>query len=152
VAGADSPRIVCIRVTIDPKSLSDILDFLQVARDRRVKIAEDVAFESVKALHSLHQIRYQALRLNMYRASTRFSKIMAGCKIALDQQGTLNIDDFSTSCTTCTLKRLGYASADDDYGETRLLVTLEEDGKRCRGLLLKEDRGLYDRQRVLIIK
>jgi hypothetical protein len=104
-----------VRGMIDAKSVFDILDFLQVARDRRVKIAEDVAIESVKALHSLHQIRYHALRLNMYRTSTRFSKIMANGKIAVDQQGTLNIDDFSTSCTR---KRRRYA--DDDYGETRL--------------------------------
>ena len=109
------PWIVGVRGMIDAKSVSDILDFLQVARDRRVQIAEYVAIESVKALHSLHQVRYQALRLNVYRTSTKFSKMTAGCKKAVDQQGTLNIDNFGTSCTR---KRRGYA--DDDYGETRL--------------------------------
>jgi hypothetical protein len=69
------PWAVGVRGMIDAKSVSKILDFLQVARDRRAKIAEDVANESVEALHSFHQMRYQALRLNAYQASTRSSKV-----------------------------------------------------------------------------
>lgn len=108
------PWVVGVRGMIDTKSVSEILDFLQVAQDRRAKIVEDVVIESVKALHSLHQIRYQALRLTGYHTSTRSSKIAAGGKIAADQQGTFDIDP----STSCTRKRRRYA--DDDYGETRL--------------------------------
>jgi hypothetical protein len=99
---------------IDAKSVSEILDFLQVAQDRLAKIVEDVVIESVKALHSLYQTRYQALRLNEYHTSTRTSKFVAGGKIAADQQGTFDIDP----STSCTRKRRIYA--DDDYGEKRL--------------------------------
>ena len=50
---------------VDVKSVLEILDFLRVSTKRRAKIVEDVAIESVKALYSLHQIRYQALNLSM---------------------------------------------------------------------------------------
>ncbi len=50
--------IVGVSGMIDAKSVSEMLDFLQVAQNRRAKIAKDLAIESVKALHSLHQIRY----------------------------------------------------------------------------------------------
>jgi hypothetical protein len=111
------PWVVGVRGTIDAKSVSEILDFLQVAQDRRAKIVEDVVIESVKALHSLHQIRYQALRLNEYHTSTRSNKIAAGGKLAADQQGTFHIDP----STSCTRKRRRYANK--DYGETQLRWT-----------------------------
>jgi hypothetical protein len=59
---------------IDEKSVSEILNFLQVPRDWRARIIEDVAIEPVKALYSLHQIRYQALRLNMHRQAKEQAK------------------------------------------------------------------------------
>ena len=64
------PWVVGVHGMVDEKSVSEILDFVQIAQDRRAKIAEDVAMESVKAHYSLHQIRCQALRLNMANAGT----------------------------------------------------------------------------------
>jgi hypothetical protein len=69
------PWVVGVRGMIDAKSVLEILDFLRVSRNRSAKILEDVAVESVKALYSLHQIRYQALNLNMTRARTRSIKV-----------------------------------------------------------------------------
>ncbi len=100
---------------IDENSVSEILDFLQVTQDWRAKIAEDMAIKSVKALHLLYQMCCQALRLNMYKASTRFNKMEPVRTIAVDQQGTIDTDESSTSCTW---KRRGHA--DDGYGEPQL--------------------------------
>jgi hypothetical protein len=69
------PLVVAIRGMVDAKSVSEILKFLRVPRDQRAKIVETVAIESVKALYSLHQIRYPALKLNLYRARTRYSHV-----------------------------------------------------------------------------
>ena len=60
---------------IDKKSVSEVLNFLQVPRTRRTRIIEDVTTESVKALYSLHQIRYLAFRLNMHKTSAGKGKM-----------------------------------------------------------------------------
>jgi len=108
------PWVVGVRGMIDEKSVSEILNFLQLPRDRRARIIEDVAIESVKALYSLHQIRYQALRLNMHKAGTRTGKTTTGGMLAASRHGAFDTDDPSTSCN-----RRRRRSADDDYGETQ---------------------------------
>ncbi len=42
---------------VDAKSVLGILDFLRVSRQQRAKIVEDVAIESVKALHTKYAIK-----------------------------------------------------------------------------------------------
>ena len=106
------PWVVGVRGMIDAKSVPEILNFLQVPRVRRARIIEDVAIESVKALYSLHQIRYQALRLNMHKAGTRTGKTTTGGMLAASRHGAFDTDDPSTSCN-----RRRQRSADDDYGE-----------------------------------
>ncbi len=112
------PWVVGVRGMIDEKSVSEILNFLRVPRDRCARIIEDVAIKSVKALYSLHQIRYQALRLNMHKAGTRTGKTTTGGGRRLRRDAA-------------TLEEDG-----ERDGETQL----EED----RGL--KEWRRVYDNQ------
>jgi hypothetical protein len=52
------PWVVGVRGIVEAQSVLEILDFLRVSRQQRAKLAEDVTIESVKALYSLHQIRY----------------------------------------------------------------------------------------------
>jgi ribonuclease HI len=108
------PWVVGVRGMINEKSVTNVLNFLQVPRNRQAKIVEDVAIESVKALYSLHQIRYQAFRLNMHKAGATTGKTTTGRMAAASRHGAFDTDDPSTSCSR---KRRG--RADDDYGETR---------------------------------
>ena len=108
------PWVVGVRGMVDVKSVSKILDFLQVCPKRRTKIVEDVAIESVKALYSLHQIRYQAFNLNLSRARLGSSKAASSRTTVQTQHGTLDTDDPTTRCNSKRRR-----SADDDYGETR---------------------------------
>jgi hypothetical protein len=62
---------------VDAKSVLEILDFLRVSRKQRAKIVPMEDVESVKALYSLHQIRYQALNLNMSREIFRSRKVVS---------------------------------------------------------------------------
>jgi hypothetical protein len=78
VAGEDSPMVD------EKKSVSEIL---RVPRDRRARIVEDVAIESVEALCSLHQIRCQALRPSMGKASTGTSTAASGGTAAASRHG-----------------------------------------------------------------
>ena len=101
---------------------SEVLNFLQVPRARRTRIVEAVTTESVKALYSLHQIRYQAFRLNMRKTSARNGKMTTGRTAAANRHGAFDTDDPSSSCSgkmssTSSRKRRG--RADDDYGEKR---------------------------------
>ena len=108
------PWVVGVRGMVDVKSVSKILDFLQVCPKRRTKIVEDVAIESVKALYSLHQIRYQAFNLNLSRARLGSSKAASSRTTVQTKHGTLDTDDPTTRCNSKRRR-----SADDDYGETR---------------------------------
>ena len=108
------PWVVGVRGMINEKSVTKVLNFLQVPRNRQARIVEDVAIESVKALYSLHQIRYQAFRLNMHKAGATTGKTTTGRMAAASRHGAFDTDDPSTSCSR---KRRG--RADDDYGETR---------------------------------
>ena len=108
------PWVVGVRGKVDAKSVRDILNFLRVSRKHRAKIVEDVAIESVKALYSLHQIRYQALNLHMSRARIRSGKKASRSTTAQTQHGTFDTDDPTTRCNSKRRR-----SADDDYGETR---------------------------------
>ena len=108
------PWVVGVRGMINQKSVTKVLNFLQVPRNRQARIVEDVAIESVKALYSLHQIRYQAFRLNMHKAGATTGKTTTGRMAAASRHGAFDTDDPSTSCSR---KRRG--RADDDYGETR---------------------------------
>jgi hypothetical protein len=108
------PWVVGIRGMVDVKSVLEILDFLRVSTKRRAKIVEDVAIESVKALYSLHQIRYQALNISMPRARIRSSKARSHRTTAQAQHGTFDTDDPTTRCNSKRRR-----CADDDYGETR---------------------------------
>ncbi len=65
------PWVVGVRCMINEKSVSDVLNFLQVPRARRTRMVEDVTTECVKALYALHQIRYQAFRLFKYAQDKR---------------------------------------------------------------------------------
>ena len=110
------PWVVGIRGMVDAKSALEILNFLQVPRKRRATIVEEVAIESVKALYSLHQVRYQAFKLNLSQAKTRSNISASGNrKTAADQQATFDTDDPNIRCDGKRRR-----SADDDYGETRL--------------------------------
>jgi hypothetical protein len=108
------PWVVGVRGMVDAKSVLEILDFLRVSRQRRAKIVEAVTIESVKALYSLHQIRYQAFNLNRSRARIRSGKVASSGKTAQAQHDTFDTDDPTTRCTSKRRR-----SADDDYGETR---------------------------------
>jgi hypothetical protein len=108
------PWVVGVRGMVDAKSVSEILDFLGIAKKRRAKIVEDVAIESVKALYSLHQVRYQAFNLDMSRTRIRSSTAASSNTTAQAQDGTFDTDDPTTRCSSKRRR-----SADDDYGETR---------------------------------
>mgnify|MGYP006978522195 FL=1 len=108
------PWVVGVRGMVDAKSVLEILDFLRVSRQRRAKIVEAVTIESVKALYSLHQIRYQAFNLNRSRARIRSGKVASSGKAAQAQHDTFDTDDPTTRCNSKRRR-----SADDDYGETR---------------------------------
>ena len=99
---------------IDAKSVSEVLNFLEVPRARHPRIIEDVTTESVKALYSLHQIRYHAFRLNLHKAIARTGKSTTGEMAAANQNGAFDTDDPTTRCSR---KKRG--RADDDYGEQR---------------------------------
>ncbi len=106
------PWVVGVRGMIDANSVSEVLNFLEVPRDRLTRIVEDVTTESVKALYSLHQIRYHAFRLNMHKAIAGTGKTTTGGMAAANRNGAFDTDDPSTRCSR---KRRG--RADDDYGE-----------------------------------
>ena len=108
------PWVVGVLGMINEKSVSEVLNFLQVPRARRTRIIEDVTTESVTALYSLHQIRYQAFRLNMQKTSAGKGKMTTGGMVAANRHGTFDTDDPSSSYSG---KRRG--RADDDYGEKR---------------------------------
>ena len=108
------PWVVGVRGMVDAKSVLEILDFLRVSRQRRAKIVEAVIIESVKALYSLHQIRYQAFNLNRSRARIRSGKVTSSGKTAQAQHDTFDTDDPTARCNSKRRR-----SADDDYGETR---------------------------------
>jgi hypothetical protein len=108
------PWVVGVRGMIDEKSVSEVLNFLQVPRTRRTRIIEDVTTESVKALYSLHQIRYLAFRLNMHKTSAGKGKMTTSGMVAANRHGAFDTDDPSSSYSG---KRRG--RADDDYGEKR---------------------------------
>ena len=110
------PWVVGVRGMINEKSATEVLNFLQVPRHRQARIVEDVTIESVKALYSLHQIRYQAFRLNMHKAGAATGKTTTSRMAAASRHGAFDTDDPSTSCSR-KQKRRGHA--DDDYGETR---------------------------------
>ena len=78
------PWVVGVRGMINAKSGSEVLNFLEVPRARHPRIIEDVTTESVKALYSLHQIRYQAFRLNMHKAGNRQDYKQAGWQQRVD--------------------------------------------------------------------
>ena len=101
---------------INEKSATEVLNFLQVPRHRQARIVEDVTIESVKALYSLHQIRYQAFRLNMHKAGAATGKTTTSRVAAASRHGAFDTDDPSTSCSRKQKRR---GRADDDYGETR---------------------------------
>jgi hypothetical protein len=108
------PWVVGVRGMVDAKSVLEILDFLRVSRQRRAKIVVAVTIESVKALYSLHQIRYQAFYLNRSRARIRSSKAASSRMTAQAQHDTFDTEDPTTRCNSKKLR-----SADNDYGETR---------------------------------
>jgi hypothetical protein len=108
------PWVVGVRGMIDAKSGSEVLNFLEVPRARHPRIIEDVTTESVKALYSLHQIRYHAFRLNLHKAIARTGKSTTGEMAAANQNGAFDTDDPTTRCSR---KKRG--RADDDYGEQR---------------------------------
>ena len=108
------PWVVGVRGMVDKNSVCELLNFLQVPPERCARIVEDVALESVKALYSLHQIRCQALRLNMQNAGTRTRNGASGGNASASRHGTFDTDDPSASCNRKRRRR-----ADDDYGETR---------------------------------
>ena len=99
---------------IDAKSVSEVLNFLEGPRARHPRIIEDVTSESVKALDSVHQIRYHAFRLNLHKAIARTGKSTTGEMAAANQNGAFDTDDPTTRCSR---KKRG--RADDDYGEQR---------------------------------
>ena len=103
-----------VRGMVDKKSVCELLNFLRVPRERCARIVEDVALESVKALYSLHQIRCQALRLNMQKAITRTRRGASSGNASASRHGTFDTNDPSASCNRKRRRR-----ADDDYGETR---------------------------------
>ena len=72
------PFVVGVLGMLDAKSVSEVLNFLQVRRDQRTRFVEDGTTESVKAFYSLHQIRYHAFRLNMHKASAGTGKTTTG--------------------------------------------------------------------------
>ena len=108
------PWVVGVRGMIDEKSVSEVLNFLQVPRARRARIIEDVTTESVTATYSLHQIRYQAFRLNMHKTSAGTGKMTTSGMVAANRRSAFDTDDPSSSYIG---KRRG--RADDDYGEMR---------------------------------
>jgi hypothetical protein len=111
------PWVLGVRGMVDAKSVFEILDFLRVSKKRYAKIVEDVAIESVKALYSLHQIRYRAFNLNMSQARIRSSTVASSRMTAQTQHGQHGTFDTDDPTTRCSSKRR--RSADDDYGETR---------------------------------
>ena len=93
--------VVGVRGMIDAKSVSEVLNFLEVPQARRTRIIEDVITESVKALYSLHQIRYHAFRLNglnLHKANTRTGKSTTGEMAAANRNGAFDTDDPTTRC------------------------------------------------------
>jgi hypothetical protein len=109
------PWVVGVRCMLDEKSVPEVMSFLQVPQDRRARISEDVMIKSVKALYSLHQIRYQAFRLKMHKAGTGTSKrTTGGGMAAASRHGAFDTDDPGTICNGKRRRR-----ADEDYGETR---------------------------------
>ena len=68
------PWVVGVRGMINAKLVSEVLNFLKVPPARHTRTIEDVTTESVKALYSLHQIRYHAFRLNLHKAIARTGK------------------------------------------------------------------------------
>ena len=108
------PWVVGVRGMINAKSGSEVLNFLEVPRARHPRIIEDVTTESVKALYSLHQIRYHAFRLNLHKAIARTGKSTTGEMAAANQNGAFDTDDPTTRCSR---KKRG--RVDDDYCEQR---------------------------------
>ncbi len=63
--------------------MCELLDFFWVHRYRCGKSVEDVEIESMKALYCLHQIRCQAVELNMLRWSQEAAGV---CQVEMQQQ------------------------------------------------------------------
>jgi hypothetical protein len=139
------PWVVGVRGMVDVNSVYEILDFLRVSTKRRANIVEDVAIESVKALYSLHQIRYQALNLSMSRGRIRPSKAGSQSTTAQAQHGTFDTDDPTTRCNS---KRRRCAA--DDYGEMR--QRWKKMASDTRGSSLGRTMGSRKGDEFLIIK
>jgi hypothetical protein len=108
------PWVVGVRGMVDVNSVLEILAFLRFSTKQRAKIVEDVAIESVKALYSLHQIRYQALNLSISQSRIRSSNAASHSTTAQAQHGAFDTDDPTTQCNSKRRR-----CVDDDYGETR---------------------------------
>ena len=142
VAGADSP-LDSVRGMVDAKSVSEILHFLRVPRNRHADIVEAVAVESVKAL----RLTSNTLSSSQTQSVPSENLIKPSDVRRQDSSGSgYNTFDTDDPNTRCARKRR--RCADDDYGETRLRRWRAVQGEAAKGGIVGSTSG----DEFLIIK